>query len=94
MVELTVTQKVQEALVAGLNKRFDGEAYIGALYAPKFIIDFYAYDKTVVTSEMLQEYIGDFSATDDNNDYTVEIVTIPDTSYKYQFVIEVEDADN
>jgi len=91
MVEQNLTQKIQQALVAGLNKRFDGQAYIGSVHHHKFVIDFYAYDKIVVTEEMITDYISDFTATEGDDEYSLSITTIPDTDYKYQYVITIEE---
>lgn len=97
MVELTVTHRVQQALVTALEKRFDGDAYIGAVQNPKFIIDFFANDRTVVTSDDIEEFIEDFTATYDGvhssaggDTYSVNIVAVPENNYKYQFVLEVQ----
>lgn len=90
MVELTVTYRVQQALVAALNKRFDGEAFIGSVQNPKFIVDFFAHDRTIVTSEDIEDFINDFTATYEGTEYAVTIGTVPDTRYKYQYVLEIE----
>lgn len=93
MVEQIVTYQVQEALVSALNKRFDGEAFIGSVQTPKFIVDFFAHDRTVVMSEDLEEFIDGFTATYDGTEYAVTILVIPSTRYKYQYVLEIETVD-
>lgn len=94
MVTLELTYRVQEALIAALNKRFDGEAYIGSVHNTKFIIDFYAYDKTIVTDKMIQDYITDFTATDEGDKYSLSIETVTDAKHKYQYVIRINQVED
>jgi len=88
MVEQIVTYQIQQALVEALEHRFDGDAYIGAVQTPKFIVDFFANDRDVVEQEDLREYIEEFTATHGDDTYTLTIEVEPETNYKYQLVLQ------
>lgn len=93
MVQQIVTYQVQEALVQHLDKRFDGDAYIGGVQNPKFVVDFFANDREILSREEVQEFIEGFTATYDDREYDVVIEAVPERNYKYQFILKVESAD-
>lgn len=90
MVREMITYRVQEVLVEQLDKRFDGDAYMGAVQNPQFVVDFFANDREVLTQEEVEEFIDGFTATYDDREYTVTVEVAPERNYKYQFILSLE----
>lgn len=90
MVSEFISQKAQDALVARIEKRFDGTVYHGGFLNPRFAVDFYPNDRDVVTKDDVAEFIEGFTVTYEDDEYVVTIDGSPDTDVKYQYVCPLE----